>query len=108
MVKKYLQWSTVGIEKGPHKSQWINSKQELEKWELLLKGKRFYLASGQMSQLKFSIEVKQGTSFGFIDANLALDRWPNLECQRWGCALCTEVEIEAAMEGVEMLPLSSK
>ena len=108
MVKKYLQWSTVGIEKGPHKSQWINSKQELGKWELLLKGKRICLTSGQMSQLKFSIEVKQGTLFGFIDANLALNRWPNLECQRWGCALCTETEIEAAMEGVEMLPLSSK
>ena len=83
----------VETEKGPHKSQWINSKQDLDKWELLLKGKRFCFASGQILQSKFSTEMKLGTSLGFIEANLALDKWPNLECQMWTWELCTEAAI---------------
>ena len=79
-------------------------------WELLLKGKRFCLASGQTSQVKFSTEVKRGTPLFFIEANLALDRCPDLECHTWSWVLCTEslVEIEAEKEGEVELLFSSK
>ena len=102
----------VDTEKGPHKSQCIKSKQEAEIWELLLKGKRFCFASGQISQVRSSTEVQSGSPLFLIETNLALDRCPNLECHTW--VLRTEgnaaekeaAEMEADSE-VE-LPLSSR
>ena len=84
MVKKKLQPLMVGVEKGPHKSQWIKSKQWLEVWELEVKGNLFCLAKGQISQSSILLTLKIGTSLCFNNANLAFDKCPNLKCQTCG------------------------
>ena len=84
MVRKYLQPSIVGVEKGPHKSQWIKLKHSSETWVLDGKGSLFCLAKGHISQWTSLLMVERGTLLFLIKANLAFDRCPNLRCQIFG------------------------
>ena len=51
IVKKYLKPSKVGVEYGPQTSIWSKSKVELLRLLLKGKGKRFFLAKGQIPQV---------------------------------------------------------
>ena len=108
MVKKNLQPWLVGTEKGAHMSQWSKSKHSLENVVLILKGNLFCLASGQMSQWKFSLELIQCTLFLFSKANLASDMCPNLACHMCGRTLLAETDKETQFEVDANSPFYSK
>ena len=98
----------VGTEKGPHISQWSKSKHSLEIVVLILKGNLFCLASGQMSQRKFALELIQCTLSLFNKANLASNMCPNLACHMCGRTLLAETDKETQFEDDADSPFNSK
>ena len=108
MVKKNLQPWVVETEKGPHRSQWSKSKHSLEICVLVLKGNLFCLASGQMSQRNFALELIQCTLSLFNIANLASNKCPNLACHICGWTLLAETDKETQLEVDAESPFSSK
>ena len=73
--------SIVGVEKGPHKSQWIRSKGKSETWVLEEKDNLFCFATGQMSRWAILLHFTKGTIL-FTMSILPLEGCPSLKCQR--------------------------
>lgn len=82
-VRKYQKSSVVGIEKGPHVSQWTRSKAFLDTWFVFGKGSIFCFAIGQIVQVKFSLLFIAIWGIQWERSNcLEMEGCPNVACHR--------------------------
>ena len=71
----------VGVEKDPHRSQWMSLKGNLETWILEANGNVFCLEKWHTSQHCVLLICTSGTTL-FNKLNLAWEGWPSLKCHK--------------------------
>ena len=100
--KKILVTINSSSGKGPHRSQWINSKGLAVTWVLEGKDSLFCFAKWQTSQQDVLLVISISTNC-FNNWSLVKEGWPNLECYKseeemWLTLVASVVELEGRIE----------